>query len=294
MHFLGLQHKYAFPEFYTDASKSSSGVSYAAVGPSFSEANVLHPQTSIFTGEAYALLSAVKHIKGTKIPKSVIYTDSLSVVNALTSFRRQRNSVMVTLYHLLCNVYASGHDVVVCGVPGHREIAGNVLADQLATSVEPNPRDMSMSVVASDMKPYIRKCLRTYWQQMWDSESSNKLHVIRPRIGNMLQNSKNRCIQVTFCRLRIGHTYETHSYLLSGGEPPTCSKCRMTLTVLHVLVECRELEAERKKHFALACKHHLPLHPALFLGPNPLFQNNEVLKFFKDAGQPRVIKPRDS
>ena len=78
-YFLELQYKYTFPEFYTDASKSHAGVSYAAVGPYFSNAGVLHPNTSIFTAEAYALLAAVKHIKEISLHHAVIYTDSLSV-----------------------------------------------------------------------------------------------------------------------------------------------------------------------------------------------------------------------
>lgn len=50
-----------------------------------------------------------------------------------------------------------------------------------------------------------------------------------------------------FCRLRIGHAYGTHSYLLTGGEPPLCGRYGKRLIILHVLVECREAEAEQKK-----------------------------------------------
>lgn len=83
-HFFELQHKYTFSEFFTDASKSRTSVSYAAVGPSFSDVGVLHFNTSIFTAEAYAILSAVKHIKEMNSSKVVIvYTDSLSVVTTL-------------------------------------------------------------------------------------------------------------------------------------------------------------------------------------------------------------------
>lgn len=76
-----------------------------------------------------------------------MYTDLLSVVKALASFRRHRNPVMVMLYHLLCNMYVSKQDIVVCWVPGHEEIAGYVLVDQLATSIEPNSGDISMPVL---------------------------------------------------------------------------------------------------------------------------------------------------
>lgn len=97
-HFLELQAKYSCPEFYTDASKSHAGMSYAAVGPSFRESDVLPPQTSIFTAEAYALLSAVRQIKKTKLQKAIIFTDSLSVVKSLISLRKQKNAVIIDLY----------------------------------------------------------------------------------------------------------------------------------------------------------------------------------------------------
>lgn len=83
MHFLELKSKYSCPEFYTDESKSQAGVSYAAVGPSFSESDVLYLQTIIFTAEANAVLSAVKHTDRLNLQKAVIITDSLSVVKAL-------------------------------------------------------------------------------------------------------------------------------------------------------------------------------------------------------------------
>jgi len=37
-------------------------------------------------------------------------------------------------------------------------------------------------------------------------------------------------------RLQIGHSRLTHSYLLSGDDPPTCQSCGIPLTIKHVLV----------------------------------------------------------
>lgn len=51
-YFLEIQDKYSFAEVIIEASKSNSLVSYAVVGQLFSEAGVLHSDTSSFT-EAY-------------------------------------------------------------------------------------------------------------------------------------------------------------------------------------------------------------------------------------------------
>lgn len=156
MHFLELQHKYTCPEFFTDASKSHTSVSYAAVGPSFSDVGVLHKNTSIFTAKAYAILAAVKHIKQLKMQKAVIYTDSLSVVKALKTMKKQRNPVLVSLYTILCTIYKLRQHVVVCWVPGHREIQGNVLADQLAVTAHDSTANSTIAVPALDLKPSLK------------------------------------------------------------------------------------------------------------------------------------------
>ena len=270
-HFLELQAKYCCAEFFTDASKSHAGVRYAAIGPSFTESGAMHRETSIFTAEAFALMTAVKHISKEKLEKSIIFTDSLSVVKAIMSLRKNKNPVVMELYACLCTMYASGQHIVLCWVPGHRDIEGNVLADQLATSVHVNPTNTSMGVPVMDLKPFLRKKLRAFWQRSWDLEIHNKLHLIKPYLGNWTPNTKTRHTEVTLCRLRIGHTHSTHAYLLSGGEPPSCDKCGEPLSVLHVLLECRELEALRRKHFLVPVRQQIPLQPVMLLGKDPFF-----------------------
>ena len=53
-------------------------------------------------------------------------------------------------------------------------------------------------------------------------------------------------------RLRIGQSRLTHSYLLSGDDPPTCRSCRIPLTVKHILVECRNLHNIPEKYFTVS------------------------------------------
>ena len=50
-------------------------------------------------------------------------------------------------------------------------------------------------------------------------------------------------------RLRISHTYLTHSYLLKGGEAPQCVSCNAPLTVEHILTDCTDLEPSRQRFF---------------------------------------------
>lgn len=108
MHFGEFQLKYSCQEFYTDLSKFHAGVSYAALGPSFSESVVLHPETSIFS------------VKPTYERPS--YSQTLSVV------RFRKHLIVKELYSLLSTAYISNQLVVICCVPGHKGIEGNILA----------------------------------------------------------------------------------------------------------------------------------------------------------------------
>ena len=53
-------------------------------------------------------------------------------------------------------------------------------------------------------------------------------------------------------KLRIGHSGLTHSYFLSGDDPPTCQSCGIPLTVKHILVECTNLRDIREKCFTVS------------------------------------------
>ena len=60
---------------------------------------------------------------------------------------------------------------------------------------------------------------------------------IYPTVG-ILKDSKNMSHydSLLLNRLQIGHSRLTHSYLLSGDDPPTCQSCGIPLTIKHVLV----------------------------------------------------------
>ena len=49
-------------------------------------------------------------------------------------------------------------------------------------------------------------------------------------------------------RLRVGHSRLTHGYLMEGGFQPLCNTCNSTLTIKHVLTECRNYSAMRRRY----------------------------------------------
>lgn len=67
---------------YTDGSNSHTGVSCAMVTEPITYSHSLNKMMSVFTAEVYAVVLALNYIIQSHIPSSVIYTDSLSVVQA--------------------------------------------------------------------------------------------------------------------------------------------------------------------------------------------------------------------
>ena len=70
-----------------------------------------------------------------------------------------------------------------------------------------------------------------------------------PELGNVKPSSKNRREEVVLSRLRIGHSHFTHSFILSGNDPPWCIPCDCLVTIKHILLECSDLHEIRTKHF---------------------------------------------
>ncbi|GFO28671.1 Pol-like protein [Plakobranchus ocellatus] len=51
------------------------------------------------------------------------------------------------------------------------------------------------------------------------------------------------------CRLRVGHTWLTQSYLLKNEEQPFCYACDSLYTVRHILIEGPDFQDTRRKYF---------------------------------------------
>ena len=91
-------------------------------------------------------------------------------------------------------------------------ILGNEKADAAAKLA------LSLSVTrtklpATDMYPRITKLIFDEWQEVWNCCARNKLHAIRPTVGD---HEPKTCLSrrdsVLLNRLRIGHTRLTYSF----------------------------------------------------------------------------------
>ncbi|GFO30975.1 ribonuclease hi [Plakobranchus ocellatus] len=69
----------------------------------------------------------------------------------------------------------------------------------------------------SDLKPKVNAYIHTTWQENWDVEGANNLHQVPvpPNLGENLSKrvGAGRKWETVMCRLRVGKTWLTQSYL---------------------------------------------------------------------------------
>ena len=137
-------------------------------------------------------------------------------------------------------------------MPSHCEIAGNEKADLAAKRALNNPI-YPMNVPYLDKYPLIRKFLNNKWQGQWDQDPTNKLYRIKPEIGAPLIVNSSRKDQVVINRIRLGHTFLTHSYLMETNSlKPKCHFCNLNclLTVEHILIHCTYFSVIRSNYYS--------------------------------------------
>ena len=142
-------------------------------------------------------------------------------------------------------------DLVFCWLPSHIGISGNEEADKTAKDAL-SQEILPFKVPFSDFNPLIHNFIRNVWQQSLSdpANQNNKLFVTKPSLGEWFPGLRtNRREEIILARLRIGHTYVTHSYLLKGEEEPKCIPCNEPLTMKHVLLDCVDHAPARQRYF---------------------------------------------
>ena len=199
-----------------------------------------------------AVLSALRFIffSSSSVNSYTIFMDSMSVLTSLGSLFPYHHLVqeIQDWFCLLRN--RRKISVTFCWVPSLVGVVGNELADVAAKTAARLCHISGMGVPLSDFRSFIKFYCRDLWQDHWSNLSNNfKLKSIRPSVLPWLHCRVDRRSSIVLTRLRIGHSYLTHKYLMASGEErrvPLCSTCRVELTIKHVLVQCPFYELKRR------------------------------------------------
>ena len=248
--FLEIQEKYClYEQIYTDGSKDGKKVAAAAVLDGESYQFRLPNNASIFSAELKAIDLALNHINQDAYWRYIIFTDSLSAMQAI-EHERTDNPLIVNLLEKTSRICTNA-DLVFCWLPSHIGISGNEEAD-IAAKEALSLDILPFQVPFYDFKPMICDFIKNIWQQSWNDpiNQNNKLFTVKPTLGEWLPGLRtDRREEIILARLHIGHTYLTHSYLLKGEEEPQCIPCNACLTVKHIFVDCVDVAPSRDKFF---------------------------------------------
>ena len=278
---------YAF--YYTDGSKSEDSVASAFCGPT-QKIFRLPPLTSIFSAELHAVLQALVTIKSREPEDVVICSDSKAALIAIKS--SNPSSMLVHQIQLTTRMIMQRNKIIFLWVPGHVGIPGNRKADQLAKSGLQKEKLTNIPLTPEEAMQPVKAAIHKRIQLLWDAETKGRhMHSIKPQIrewSTSFHPSRKR--EVVIARLRMGHTFLTHSYLFdSNRDRPECNDCKKTLTISHVLLECPKYHLNRIPliQFAsdLGLSLSLPLllgndHPALLDLLSTFLEQSQILHAF--------------
>ena len=106
------------------------------------------------------------------------------------------------------------------------------------------------SLFYKDYYPVIKKAIRTKWQGEWTLVINKKPRSIRASVSPWQSSAQDQVSRERLLtRLRIGHAFLTHGYLMEQRPPPFCDDCIVPLTVRHILAECPTCNDMRRAHF---------------------------------------------
>ncbi|XP_023212286.1 uncharacterized protein LOC111615118 [Centruroides sculpturatus] len=251
-HFAEIQHRDRnLIPVYTDGSKSDDYVGSAFVCQDEIVAEQIALNSFILFAELHAIYLALKYINKKGHCCCVIYTDSVSALQALISCEPSSHSIVIKIHDLIYHILTRNLSIKFCWVPGHVGIRGNEEADSAAKAA--NPSQHEMPIEGGDLKLVVKKRPAERWQNMWNAQIHNKLHEIKPNIENWTRNKQyDRRSEVILTRLRIGDIRLTHQYLLKGEDQPLCQYCNCTVSVKHILCNCIVSEKICRQHFGNA------------------------------------------
>ncbi|KAG1714472.1 hypothetical protein GQR58_001470 [Nymphon striatum] len=238
---------HGYHHIYTDGSRQNDEVAAAAISTLTSLSSRLPDKSSIFSAESKALLLALDIVENSTYGRYIILSDSLSCLMALDNMKYSHPTICDILVKL--HLLTKSNHVIFGWLPSHVGISGNEKADFAAKSALSLPVEPQV-ISYKDFYMYIFKHILSIWQSKWDGEINNKLHAIKPKLGEWaLACRKSRKEESILCRLRVGHSYLTHSFLLRNEAQPVCGRCQQSLTVRHVLVDCAALTSVRSRFY---------------------------------------------
>ena len=153
-----------FCPIFTDGSKVVTKVASAYVCPYGTMGYRLRDGCSIFTAEVDAIDKALTYVKVSTRKSFVIFSDSMSVLQAIES--QESNNPLVNRVLQACQeIVSSSKFITFCWIPSHRDITGNEQADRAAKDALSKAQPTYFELPCTDVFMKIQPFVSSLWQE---------------------------------------------------------------------------------------------------------------------------------
>jgi len=158
---------------FTDGSRRIEGSDDSAVGtvvytPDLHLAlkHKLPPESSVYSAEAWAIYQALILIESVRHKVAAIFSDSRSVLDALTSlsFKPCANYLIPLIHDKFHSLSDQGFSICLAWIPSHISIIGNEKADSLARQAASNGRKPKFKIPYTDFYSDSTRLMKTKFQ----------------------------------------------------------------------------------------------------------------------------------
>ena len=267
-----------FTQYYTDGSKMNGNTAYAFVVGDTIFSNRLPSVCSVFTAELYAIYKAVQHIGNAACDKAVIFSDSLSSLEAI-DHNSTKCHIMFKLQRLLAT---SNKEIILEYCPAHVGIGGNTKADEAAKYATSNVEYLDVPLHSFDLKPLIKTFTYQLWQSEWD-RTPCRMQRLKPVLGDWKSAYRdNRREEVILARLRTNTCLFSVKHYFSEGTPRDfCANCNVRQTVFHLTLQCPHLTRFRSTIMNYFRANDLSINMNNLLSDD--FPFHRLFKFLQDV-----------
>lgn len=239
------EHNWKF--VFTDGSKTNFGTAFAVVdenGDILSKGLLPHFAT-VFSAEATAILEATVLADSFK---TVICTDSLSTLTAITNINNKTSIIVAIRDKLIKNQ----EKLKLLWIPGHVGIKGNENADAAAKAAIQEPLVTNYISNKKDIKNHIHRFWSGKQKDEWNAYTHYYKTINPDAKATTYPKNCPKNMTKAFIRLRLGHTLLTHGHLITRSSPPVCHHCNSNqiLSTHHLIYECNTIKDKIRSLFS--------------------------------------------
>ena len=281
---------------YTDGSKTDEGCGAGYIITTDNNNTIIHEEShrlpnccTVFQAELSAITEACNHLITHTNKHIIIWTDSLSSIQALTTLNNNSRTVANCLNSL--NHLGANNNLELRWIAAHTGLWGNEKADELAKLGTTSNLIHKRPVPQSHINNYINNKVIQLNNEHWTNNGPKHTKMILGRNSGKTINNinssliNNRKDYRTAVQLITGHCgLNKHLYNMKKSDTMECPLCgHREETVSHFLGQCPATTHLRGHYFN-----------EYYLSINDIFDNIHITTIIKYTNKTkRLLKPED-